>query len=174
MFQLTFGIGLAAFTLGGLSSRIGDQEDLLPLWAEAVIIGLAFALASTPSRWSMIPRLLMPLPTFLIYLSILTGRSPPMPFGAAFLCAGCYALALTAYTVYLSDRAARGETGRVEQVAEPHANSALRKSFVVAQLDVAIRSSRVYALAAKRCTKFSCMTARGPAVAGEEAFRCRA
>jgi hypothetical protein len=80
----------------------------LPQPIEAVIIGLVFALAAAPTRWAAIFRLLMPLPTFLLYLSILTGRKPAMPFGAAFLCAGAYALFLTAYTAYLAARSRRG------------------------------------------------------------------
>ena len=114
MFQFTLGLGLTAFTLGGLALRTGqDQGDLLPQPIEAVIIGLVFALAAAPARWASIFRLLMPLPTFLLYLSILTGRSPAMPFGAAFLCAGIYSLFLTAYTAYLAERS-RQERGGTE------------------------------------------------------------
>jgi hypothetical protein len=115
MFQLTLGLGLTVFTLGGLTMRTGvDQGDLLPQPIEAVVIGLVFALAAAPARWAGIFRLLMPLPTFLLYLSILTGRSPPMPFGVAFLCAGVYSLFLTAYTAYLAERSRRQKPGAGE------------------------------------------------------------
>jgi hypothetical protein len=108
MFQFILGLGLAAFTIGGLTiSDSADRGDPLPQWAEAVIIGAAFALAAAPWRWAIAFRTLMPLPTFLIYLMILEARTPPMPFGAAFLCAGMYALFLTAYTAYLAERGRR-------------------------------------------------------------------
>jgi len=108
MFQLIFGFGLAVFTWGGLEARPADQEDFFARPLEALMIGIVFAMASLPTRWAVAPRLLMPLPTFLLYLAIFTGRQPPMPFVAAWFSAGAAALFLTAYTVYLSSRSARG------------------------------------------------------------------
>ena len=106
MFQFILGLGLSAFIVGGLTERSGaDQGDLLPQPVEALIIGVAFALAASPSRWAPVFRVLLPLPSFLIYLAILTGRRPPMPFGAAFLVSGLYALFITAYAAYLAERA---------------------------------------------------------------------
>jgi hypothetical protein len=105
MFQFILGAGLAAFTLGGLA--VGDsidQENLLPQPIEALIIGLVFALASAPHRWASVFRVLMPLPAFLLYLSILSGRSPAMPFGVCFVLALFYSLFLTAYTAYIAER----------------------------------------------------------------------
>jgi hypothetical protein len=110
LFQLIFGAGLAAFTWGGLAIRPADQEDFFARPLEAVLIGIVFTLASFPGRWSMVPRLCMPLPTFLLYLAIFTGRVPPMPFLFAWFSAGASALFLTAYTAYLSSRSRRMRT----------------------------------------------------------------
>ena len=109
MFQFILGLGLTAFTIGGLTGggSAVDRGDLLPQPVEALIIGVTFALAAAPRWWASGFRLLMPLPTFLIYLEVLTSRQPPMPFQAAFFCAGIYSLILTAYTAYLAERGRR-------------------------------------------------------------------
>ena len=103
MFPVIFGLGLAAFTLGGLAQRTAPQ-DIVPAPIEAAVLGLVFILASLPWRWSILARALLPLPTVLLFLEILTGRSPAMPFLVAFVCAGLYALFLTAYSAYIAER----------------------------------------------------------------------
>lgn len=106
IFPIIFGLGLAAFTLGGLAQRI-EPQDIVPAPIEAIVLGLVFALASMPRSWSILPRALLPLPTVLLFLEILTGRSPPMPFPVAFACAGVYALFLTAYSAYIAEQRPR-------------------------------------------------------------------
>jgi hypothetical protein len=105
VFQLILGIGVTVFTIGGLTAASNvDQGDLMPQPVEALIIGVIFMLSAVPRGWALAFRALMPLPTFLIYLRILTGRQPAMPFDAAFFCALVYSLFLTAYTAYLAER----------------------------------------------------------------------
>ena len=104
VFPLLFGAAVAAFTYGALSQRLTDRDDLLPQHYEAIILGVAFALASFPRPWAIVARALIPVPTFLLYLSVFLGRTPPLPFGAAFTVAGCYALFLTALSAYFAER----------------------------------------------------------------------
>src|SRR5260221_8606722 len=65
---LLVGAAVAAFTLGALSRRVTDRDDLLPDPAEATLIGLAFAFASAPRRWAIAARAAIPVPTFFLYL----------------------------------------------------------------------------------------------------------
>ena len=111
MFQLILGIGLAIFVMGGLSQMVADPQDVLPEPIEAIFIGLVFALSAAPTRLFIVPRALLPFPAFLIFLVVLTGRNPPMPFGVAFVCAWFYALALTGFTAYVADRGLHSRLG---------------------------------------------------------------
>ncbi len=111
MFQLILGVGLAAFALGGLSNVVADPQDVLPAPVEAMILGLIFSLAASPTRWAIVPRALLPFPAFLVFLVILTGRKPTLPFGVAFVCAWFYALALTGFTNYCAHRGLRSRLG---------------------------------------------------------------
>jgi len=104
MFAVILGLALTAFTYGGLSERLPDQEGPVPDWLLAGLLGLVFTLASLRASWSIAPRWLLPLPSFLLYLSILTDRHPPMPFFVAFIFALFYALFITAYAAYAAER----------------------------------------------------------------------
>ena len=104
VFPLLFGAAVAAFTYGALSQRVTDRADLLPQHWEALILGVAFALASFARPWAIVARALIPVPTFLLYLSVFLGKAPPLPFGGAFAAAGCYALCLTALSAYFAER----------------------------------------------------------------------
>ena len=104
MFAFILGVALAAFTYGGLSDRLPDQHGPVPDWLEAAILGLVFTLAALRSSWSIAPRWLLPLPSFLLYLSILTDRHPPMPFLVSFIFALFYALFITAYAAYAAEK----------------------------------------------------------------------
>jgi hypothetical protein len=104
MFQFIIGAGLAAFILGGLSERPIAEQDPLTDLAQAVVIGLLFALAARARRWAILPRFVLVLPSFLIFLSILTDRHPPMPFIVAFAVAGFYALFITAFATAVAER----------------------------------------------------------------------
>jgi hypothetical protein len=116
MFAIILGIALTAFTYGGLSERVSDQQPI-PDWAEAAVLGVVFTLASRRRSWSIAPRWLLPFPSFLLYLSILTDRHPPMPFFVAFVFALFYALFITAYAAYAA------EPPRSSTVAEPPRSS---------------------------------------------------
>jgi hypothetical protein len=98
------GAAVAAFTLGALSRRVTDLDDLLPAPVEALILGTAFALASMPRRWAMVPRALLPVPTFFLYLSVLLGKLLPVPYWMAFIAAACCALLLTTLSAYFAER----------------------------------------------------------------------
>jgi|HubBroStandDraft_1064217.scaffolds.fasta_scaffold00108_32 hypothetical protein len=104
MFALILGVALSAFTYGGLSLRLPDQHGPVPDWVEAAILGLVFTLAAQRGSWSIAPRWLLPLPSFLLYLSILTDRHPPMPFFVSFVFALFYALFITAYAAYTAEQ----------------------------------------------------------------------
>jgi hypothetical protein len=112
MFQLILGVGLASFVMGGLLDRVPDPQDVLPPPIEGIFLGVVFALAAAPTRWAIVPRALLPLPAFLLFLVILTGRNPPLPFSIAFICAWLYALALTGYSTYVAHRGLRSRLGR--------------------------------------------------------------
>src|ERR1700740_2848491 len=103
LYTVIFAIGFAAFSLGGLSERAGEHEP----WLEGIALlalGLGFVLGAVPRGWSIVPRAFLPLPTFLVFLTILTDRKPEMPFFAAFASAGFYAFFITSYASFLSHR----------------------------------------------------------------------
>jgi hypothetical protein len=105
MFALILGAALTAFTYGGLSDRLSpDEHGPISNAAEAIVLGLVFTLAASGRSWSIAPRYLLPFPTFLLYLSILTDRRPPLPFFVAFVFAAFYALFITAYAAYAAER----------------------------------------------------------------------
>jgi hypothetical protein len=104
MFAFILGVALTAFTYGGLSDRLPDQHDLVPDWAEAALLGVVFTLSALRGRWSIAPRWLLPFPSFLVFLSILTDRHPPMPFFVAFVFSLFYALFITAYAAYAAEK----------------------------------------------------------------------
>lgn len=101
---LLSGAGVAAFTFGALSQRITDRNDLMSDPLEAMLLGLAFALASFPRKWAIIARCMIFVPSFFLYLSILLGKNPPLPYGGAFAAAGFYAFFFTALSAYLAER----------------------------------------------------------------------
>jgi hypothetical protein len=103
MYALLFAIAFAAFTLGGLAGRGGEHDPWLES-AALLALGLGFVLGAVPRAWSIVPRAILPLPTFLVFLTILTDRKPVMPFYAAFACAAFYALFITSYASFLSHR----------------------------------------------------------------------
>ena len=99
------------YTYGALAERVDDRNDLLPQWLEAMLLGLVFALASLPVASAILARAAIPLPTFLLYLTALIGKNPPLPFYAAFAVALAYAAALTALSAFLSLRPERSRLG---------------------------------------------------------------
>ena len=105
LFAAISGVGVAGFTYGALELRITDRDDLLPSSLEAIIVGLAFALASAPVSWAIAARAVLIVPTFFLYLSVFLGKPAPLPFFAGFVMAGLYALLLTALSSYFSERA---------------------------------------------------------------------
>lgn len=104
---------VAAYTLGALNERVTpeDENDLLPVPWEALIIGAAFTLASLPTAWSIVGRVLIPVPAFYIFLTVLLGKDPPLPFYVAFVVAGLYSAALTALSRDLAERPTRPKLG---------------------------------------------------------------
>jgi hypothetical protein len=54
--------------------------------------------------WSIVGRILLPVPTFLLYLTVLIGKSAPLPFYAAFVVAGVYSGTLIVLSRHLADR----------------------------------------------------------------------
>jgi hypothetical protein len=104
MFAIILGVALTAFTFGGLNERLPDQHEFIPDWIEAAMLGVVFTLAAWRRPWSIAPRWLLPFPSFLLYLSILTGRHPPMPFFVAFMFSLFYALFITGYAAYASEK----------------------------------------------------------------------
>jgi hypothetical protein len=104
VFSAVVGAGVAGFTYGALELRISDLDDLLPNSIEAMIVGLAFALASAPAGWAIIARAVLIVPIFFLYLSIFLGKPTPLPYFAAFIMAGLYALVLTALSSFLAER----------------------------------------------------------------------
>jgi MFS family permease len=113
MTAVLLGCIVGAYTLGALSERVIAEEetDLLPVPLEALIIGAAFTLASLPTAWSIVGRVLIPVPTFYIYLTVLLGKNPPLPFYAAFVVAGLYSAVLTALSRDLAERPTRPKLG---------------------------------------------------------------
>ncbi|MBV9154011.1 MAG: hypothetical protein JO213_03815 [Alphaproteobacteria bacterium] len=107
------GIIVAAYTYGALDARAiaEDRNDLLPQGVEAALLGTVFAVASLPVGWSILGRILIPIPTLFLYLSVFLGKNPPLPFPAAFVLALVYAGALTTLSAYLGDRPDRPRLG---------------------------------------------------------------
>ena len=108
---VVLGLVVAAYTYGALAERVDDRNDLLPQWLEALLLGLVFALASLPVASAILARAAIPLPTFLLYLTALIGKNPPLPFYAAFAVALAYAAALTALSAFLAERPERSRLG---------------------------------------------------------------
>ena len=108
---VVLGLVVAAYTYGALAERVDDRNDLLPQWLEALLLGVVFALASLPVASAILARAAIPLPTFLLYLTVLIGKNPPLPFYAAFAVALAYAAALTALSAFLSLRPERSRLG---------------------------------------------------------------
>ena len=107
------GCVVAAYTLGALGQRViaEDQNDLLPVPLEALLLGMAFAVGSLPVAWSIIGRIMLPVPSFLLYFTVLIGKNAPLPFYAAFALSGVYSAALTALARHLADRPVRSKLG---------------------------------------------------------------
>lgn len=110
---MVLGCVLAAFTLGALGQRViaEDQNDLMPVPAEALLLGAFFAVGSLPVAWSIIGRIMLPVPTFFLYFTVLIGKGSPLPYYAAFAVAGIYSAVLTALARHLADRPARPVLG---------------------------------------------------------------
>lgn len=107
------GTVVAAYTYGALAERVDPAEwnDLLPQWLEAAVLGTMFAMASLPISGAIVARAIIPVPTFLLYLTVLLGKAPPLPYYAAFPLALIYAGALTALSTYLAQRPERSKLG---------------------------------------------------------------
>jgi len=106
LIAVLLGAIVATYTYGALDQRViaEDKNDLLPQWAEALVLGVAVAIASLPVGWSVLGRIVIPIPTLFLYLSVFTGRDPPLPFTAGFTLSLIYTAALTALSAYLGDR----------------------------------------------------------------------
>jgi hypothetical protein len=113
--MLAAGLGtiVAAYTYGALGERVDPAEwnDLLPQWLEAAALGVIFAVASLPIAGAIVARAVVPVPTFVLYLTVLLGKNPPLPYAAAFPMALLYAGALTALSTYLVQRPERSKLG---------------------------------------------------------------
>lgn len=107
------GAVVAAYTYGALGERVNPEEwnDLLPQWLEAALLGAIFAVASVPIAGAIVARAIIPVPTFLLYLTVLLGKNPPLPYYAAFPMAAAYAGALTVLSSYLAERPGRSKLG---------------------------------------------------------------
>jgi len=110
---VALGIVVAAYTYGALEERViaEDRNDLLPEWAEAVLVGGAFAIGSLPVGWSILGRILIPIPVLFLYLSVFLGKEPPLPYGIAFTLALVYSGALTTLSSYLATHPDRPKLG---------------------------------------------------------------
>ena len=102
LYTIIFALGFAAFSLGGLSED-GDHDPWL-VGVALLVLSLGFVLGSVPRGWSIVPRGILPLPTFLVFLTILTDRKPELPFFTAFVVAAFYAFFITSYASFLSYR----------------------------------------------------------------------
>ena len=113
MLAVLLGLVVWGFTLGALEQRVvaEDQKDLLPVPVEALLLGIAFVAGSLPAAWSVIGRVLLPVPSFFLFLTVFLGKNPPLPFYAAFAMSGVYAAALAALARYLADRPRRALLG---------------------------------------------------------------
>jgi hypothetical protein len=101
---IALGVVVAGYTYGALEVRViaEDRNDLLPEWAEALLVGGAFAIGSLPVGWSILGQIVLPIPTLFLYLSIFLGKDPSLPFGVAFTLALVYSGALTTLANYLA------------------------------------------------------------------------
>jgi hypothetical protein len=122
MTAVLLGSIVGAYTLGALNERVipEDENDLLPVPWEALIIGAAFTLASLPTAWSIVGRVLIPVPAFYIFLTVLLGKDPPLPFYVAFVVAGLYSAALTALSRDLAERPTRPKLGSLHPRRAAH------------------------------------------------------
>ncbi|MEI9984983.1 MAG: hypothetical protein WDN69_18325 [Aliidongia sp.] len=77
MFAIILGVALTAFTYGGLSERLPDQQGAIPDWIEAVALGAGFHPGLAAQFLVGPDPLAAVLPSFLLFLSILTDRHPP-------------------------------------------------------------------------------------------------
>lgn len=113
MTAVLLGLIVGAYTLGALNERVipEDENDLVPVPWEAVILGTAFTLASLPTAWSIVGRVLIPVPAFYIFLTVLLGKDPPLPFYVAFVVAGLHSAILTALSRDLAERPTRPKLG---------------------------------------------------------------
>jgi hypothetical protein len=107
------GAVVAAYTFGALAERVNpeDWNDLLPQWFEATVLGTVFAVASLPIAGAIAARAIIPVPTFLLYLTVLLGKNPPLPYYVALPLAITYAGALTVLSAYLAERPERPRLG---------------------------------------------------------------
>ena len=107
------GAVVAGYTYGALSERTNpdDWNDLLPAWIEALALGAIFAVASLPAPGVIVARAIIPVPTFLLYLTVLLGKNPPLPYYAAFPLAIVYAGALTVLSAFLAEPPGRSRLG---------------------------------------------------------------
>jgi hypothetical protein len=120
MLAVLLGLIVWGITLGALGQRViaEDQNDLVPAPLAALLIGVAFVVGSLPTGWSLIGRILLPVPTFFLYLTVFLGKEPPLPFYAAFALAGAYATGFTAIAAYLTERPGRSMLGSRGDAAE--------------------------------------------------------
>jgi peptidoglycan/LPS O-acetylase OafA/YrhL len=107
------GLVTGAYTLGALAERIDveDPNDLVPMPVEALILGLVMTLGSLPVSWSILARAVIPVPTFLLYLTVFLGKPQPLPFPAAFILAIAYSAGLATLAAYLAERPRRSWLG---------------------------------------------------------------
>src|SRR5215470_4528575 len=79
MAAVLLGLVVWSFTLGALGARVnpGYQNDILPPPVEAILLGVAFVIGALPVSWSIIGRVIIPVPTFFLYLAIFLGKNPP-------------------------------------------------------------------------------------------------
>ena len=122
MTAVLLGAIVAAYTLGALNERVipEDENDLLPAAWEALILGAAFTLASLPTAWSIVGRVLIPVPAFYIFLTVLLGKDPPLPFYVAFVVAGLHSAILTALSRDLAERPTRPRLGSTHRRRTAH------------------------------------------------------
>ncbi len=78
---LLLGFVVWAYTLGALNQRVvaEDTNDLLPVPLEALIMGVSFALASLPVAWSIVPRMIIPVPSLSPFFSARSRHCPTTP-----------------------------------------------------------------------------------------------
>jgi hypothetical protein len=109
MLAVLLGCIVFAYTLGALNMRVipEDENDVLPMPVEALVLALAFTVGSLPVPWSIIGRVIIPVPTFFLYLTVFLGKDPPLPFYVGFVISGLYSAVLMALSRHLADRPMR-------------------------------------------------------------------